>query len=287
MKLQLADTAPSQSSIPVQCAGCLIKIHPLEVDAGIVQIASNEFTIGRDEGCHLRLHDDSVSRCHALIELRESVYSVTDLDSTNGVYVNDEPVAHSQLRAGDRLRFGNQIFKFLDQIEAQYHETAYAMMTRDGLTGAYNKRYFLEVLNRNVERCRRRQRPMALILMDIDHFKQINDRHGHLAGDEVLQELSARIQRITREDEVFARFGGEEFALLICDGNRREAGQLAERCRLLIEATPFESWGGTIAVTISAGVAEYDLESSVSAFTELTDQKLYEAKLSGRNRICH
>lgn len=287
MTVPLADTlAQSHSGIQAQCAGCLIKIHPLEIDAGIVQISSNEFTIGRDAACDLKLHDDSVSRSHSMIEFRESAYYLTDLDSTNGVYVNDEAVDHCELRAGDRLRFGNYIFRFLDQIEAQYHETAYAMMTRDGLTGAYNKRYFTEVLNRNVQRCRRRQRPMALILMDIDHFKQINDTHGHLAGDEVLQELSARIQHITREDEVFARFGGEEFALLICDGNMREAVQLAERCHSLIGSRPFETSAGTIAITISGGVAEYNLESPVSEFIGLTDQKLYQAKNSGRNQIC-
>jgi diguanylate cyclase (GGDEF)-like protein len=127
---------------------------------------------------------------------------------------------------------------------------------------------------------------MALILMDIDHFKQVNDEHGHLAGDEVLQELSRRIQLITRADEVFARFGGEEFALLICDGNMREAVQLAERCHSLIGSSPFETSAGTIVTTISGGVAEYDLESPVSEFVKLADQMLYQAKKSGRNQIC-
>ena len=128
---------------------------------------------------------------------------------------------------------------------------------------------------------------MSLVLMDIDHFKQINDTYGHLAGDEVLQELSARIQEITREDEVFARFGGEEFALLICDGQMHEALQLAERCHTLIGSRPFETSAGTVAVTMSGGVAEYNLESEVSTFVDLADQKLYQAKNSGRNQICH
>ena len=127
---------------------------------------------------------------------------------------------------------------------------------------------------------------MALILLDIDHFKQINDTYGHLAGDEVLQELSSRIEQITREDEVFARFGGEEFALLICDGTLREAAQLAERCHSLIGSKPFETSAGPIAVMISGGVAEYDLECQHSEFVQLADQKLYRAKNSGRNQIC-
>jgi diguanylate cyclase (GGDEF)-like protein len=258
----------------------------LEIDAGIVHIPTSEFTIGRDTSCDLQLNDDSVSRSHAAIERREPGYYLTDLDSTNGVYVNDRAIDQCELRAGDRLRFGNHIFKFLDHIEAQYHETAYAMMTRDGLTGAYNKRYFMEVLNRHEQRCRRRRLPMSLVLIDIDHFKQVNDTYGHLAGDEVLQELSSRVQQITREDEVFARFGGEEFALLICDGNLREAVQLAERCHSLVRSTPFETSAGTIPVTVSGGVAEYDMASPASEFIERADQKLYKAKKSGRNQIC-
>jgi diguanylate cyclase (GGDEF)-like protein len=287
MELVLEDTAPSGKGIEPQCAGCLIKIHPLEVDAGVVRISANEFTIGRDEANHLPLRDDSVSRCHAKIVLGESAYYVTDLDSTNGVYVNEEPVQHCELRAGDRLRLGNQIFKFLDELEAQYHETAYDMLTRDGLTGAYNKRHFMEALDRNVQRCRRRRLPMALVLFDIDHFKRINDTYGHLAGDEVLQELSARVMQIAREDELFARLGGEEFAILNCDGDLNEAVQFAERCRSLMGATPFETSAGAIAVTISGGVAQYDLESSAGELIARADRKLYQAKRAGRNQICY
>ena len=272
--------------IPAECVGCLIQIYPLEIGTGIVQVSANPFTIGRDAACDLQVCDDSFSLRHAVIEFRGGAYFVTDLDGTNGVYVNGESVKQCELRAGDRLRLGKHIFKFLDRMEAQYHEAVYAMMTRDGLTGAYNKRYFMEVLNREVGRCQRRNRQMALILMDIDHFKNINDTYGHLAGDEVLQELSTRVQHVIRQDEVFARFGGEEFALLISDGNLREAVPMAERCCSLIGSRPFETSAGTIPVTISVGVAEYELESSASQLIDHADRKLYQAKKSGRNQIC-
>lgn len=127
---------------------------------------------------------------------------------------------------------------------------------------------------------------MALILMDIDHFKSINDTYSHLAGDEVLQELNTRVQHVIRQGEVFSRFGGEEFVLLISDGNLREAVPMAERCCSLIGSTPFETSAGMISITVSVGVAEYELESSASQLINHADRKLYQAKKSGRNQIC-
>ncbi len=283
----LAETMAQQhEQVDTECAGCLIKIHPMEIDATMIQISSESFSIGRDPSCDYHVNDDSVSRRHGMIERKGRTFYVSDLGSTNGVFVNDTRIDSCELNAGDRIRMGNQIFKFLDQFEAQYHETVYTMMTCDGLTGAYNKRYFSEVLDRSIEGCRRRQRTMALILMDIDHFKRINDTYGHLAGDEVLQELSSRIKSVTREDEVFARFGGEEFALLVCDGDVNEAAELAERCHALVGNAPFNTSAGPLDVTISIGVAEYDLVSQQSALLEKADNKLYQAKNQGRNQVC-
>lgn len=283
----LAETMTQQHEhVDSECAGCLIKIHPMEIDATMIKISSGSFCIGRHPSCDYHVNDDSVSRRHGVIERKNGSYYVSDLGSTNGVFVNENRIDSWELKAGDRIRMGNQIFKFLDQFEAQYHETVYTMMTCDGLTGAYNKRYFLEVLDRSIEGCRRRQRTMALILMDIDHFKNINDTFGHLAGDEVLQELSARLKSVTREDEVFARFGGEEFAVIVCDGDVNEAAELAERYRFTVANAPFQTSAGPLDVTISIGVAEYDLVSQKNALLEEADKKLYQAKSQGRNQAC-
>lgn len=271
---------------PTECAGCLVKISPLEIQAGIIKITKNGFIIGRDSTCDLVVQDDSVSRKHAAIEIDKTVYTVQDLGSTNGVHVNDSPVDRCELKAGDRIRFGKHIFKFLDRIEAQFHETVYDMMTRDGLTGAYNKRYFLEALHRDVSRCRRHHRPMTLIMLDIDFFKKVNDKHGHLAGDEVLQELCQRLTQINRQDEILARFGGEEFAMIVSDGTRRDAEQMAERIRIEIEKEPFQTSAGPVSVSISAGVAQYDGESPANKLIEQADAKLYHAKQQGRNQVC-
>jgi diguanylate cyclase (GGDEF)-like protein len=274
---------------PRTAEGCLVQIHPLDLNGGLIKLPPSPFVIGRDGNCNLCLFDESVSRRHASIEQVQSVYIVNDLGSTNGIFLNGERITRKVLRTGDRLRLGNHILKFLsqDHIEAQYHETVYSMMTRDGLTGAYNKRYFGDVLEREIKRVQRHNRPMALILFDIDHFKQINDTHGHLAGDEVLQELSRRIHDIVRQDEVFARYGGEEFAMVLGEASLEAARDVAERCRLAIETTPFQTMAGKLDVTISVGVASVAGGTAITAngIVELADSKLYEAKQAGRNQI--
>src|SRR4030095_8609 len=137
---------------------------------------------------------------------------VEDLGSTNGSYVNDVPVQRSVLRDNDFLKIGAAIFKFLScaGVEASYYEEIYRMTIIDGLTGAHNKRYFLEFLEREAARCARHRRPVSLRMFAIDHFKKINDTHGHLTGDYVLKEMSKRLLGRVRREELLARYGGEE-----------------------------------------------------------------------------
>jgi hypothetical protein len=156
---------------------------------------------------------DSVSRRHARVFRTGEQWMVEDLGSTNGSYVNDVPVQRSVLRDNDFLKIGAAIFKFLSGVgvEASYYEEIYRMTIIDGLTGAHNKRYFIEFLDREMARCARYGRPLSLVMFDIDHFKKINDQHGHLTGDHVLKEIAKRLHaRIRREG--LARCSGEEFA---------------------------------------------------------------------------
>ncbi len=262
----------------------------MDINSGLICLPPRPFTIGRDEDVDLTVADNSVSRMHAAIEATPLGYVVSDLGSTNGTYVNEQRVLSRILAAGDRVRTGKHIFKFLssDDVEAQYHEAIYSMMTLDGLTGAYNKRYLMDVLNREIERSQRHGRPLSLVMMDIDHFKSINDKYGHLAGDEVLQEFCRRIQEILRMDEVFARFGGEEFSLVMGEAMLSAAKKTAERCRELIEAETFKTSCGPIAVTASFGVAQLmgTTAGSAEALIGDADAKLYVAKASGRNQVC-
>jgi diguanylate cyclase (GGDEF)-like protein len=148
------------------------------------------------------------------------------------------------------------------------------------------KRYLLEALEKEMIRARRHARDLAFIMFDIDHFKKINDFHGHLAGDFVLKELARIVQSRIRRDEVFARYGGEEFAIVLPETNLEGARALAEGLREKVESSKFVFQNETIRVTISIGVATLtDQDRASMDLIKHADQKLYDAKRGGRNRV--
>ncbi len=263
-------------------ADWLVRIYPADAIGQLIGIDDDRVLIGRDESCNLVLDDDSVSRRHALLERTADGFLVTDLGSTNGTYVNDSRVASCQVASGDRLRFGNQIFKLLttDHLETQYYETVYKIMTTDGLTQVHNKRYLLDVLKRESARARRTGHPLSVLLLDIDHFKAVNDTHGHLAGDDVLQELCRRTRGLLRGDELLARYGGEEFAVVLADCSPVQARQVAERIRQATSDTPFQTEAARFTVTVSIGLASSQGELSVPDLLAAADKNLYAAKRS-------
>ncbi|MBZ4335228.1 GGDEF domain-containing protein [Corallococcus interemptor] len=267
---------------------CLVQIHGPELGKKYV-LEESEFTIGRDQHNHIVVDLDNVSRRHARIWSRQGKTYVEDLQSTNGTYLNDREVLQAQpLRSGDLVKVGGSIFKFLDgdNIETQYHETIYTLTIADGLTGINNKRYFLEYLEREMGRSHRYQRTLSLMMFDIDHFKQINDVHGHLAGDYVLREMAQSIKRLVRREQCFARYGGEEFAIVMPEDGPDKARLFAEKIRKLVEDKRFMFEDKEIPVTISIGVAEVASEmSEPSQFIKVADANLYKAKKSGRNRV--
>ncbi|NOK19139.1 GGDEF domain-containing protein [Corallococcus carmarthensis] len=267
---------------------CLVQIHGPELGKKYV-LEETEFTIGRDQHNHIVVDLDNVSRRHARIWGRQGKMFVEDLQSTNGTYLNDREVLQAQpLRSGDLVKVGGSIFKFLDgdNIETQYHETIYTLTIADGLTGINNKRYFLEYLEREMGRSHRYQRTLSLMMFDIDHFKQINDVHGHLAGDHVLREMAQSIKRLVRREQCFARYGGEEFAVVMPEDGPDKARLFAEKIRKLVEDKRFVFEDKDIPVTISIGVAEVASEmSEPSQFIKVADANLYKAKKTGRNRV--
>jgi diguanylate cyclase (GGDEF)-like protein len=268
----------------------LVQIYPANIVDGLVRIDCELLTIGRESSNDLSLPDGSVSRFHAQLERCDDGYYIRDLGSTNGTLVDDEPIAEKLLRGGEIIRVGSFIFKFLaaNGIEAQYHSTVYNAMTRDGLTGAFNKNYLLDTLEREISRSRRCFRPVSVLLMDIDHFKKINDTYGHLVGDEVLREFSKRIARSKRPDDMFCRYGGEEFVLILGETTLEEAIEIAELCRLHVAATMCATSGGDIQVHVSMGAAQLqadDPTTTVASLLKLADDRLYQAKQNGRNRV--
>ena len=198
-----------------------------------------------------------------------------------------DKITEHKLRSGDLIRIGHTIFKFLssDHIEKQYHEEIYSMMISDGLTKIPNKRYFIEILEREVSRSQNHHRPLSLIIFDIDHFKQINDNYGHLTGDMILRDLCQRILPFIRDDELFARYGGEEFVVLLPEINSEQAYAFSQKLLTTINSDAFIMDNVNIPVTISIGIAQLELNQKISAVDLISaaDSKLYIAKNDGRN----
>lgn len=270
---------------------CLVHIYPTGPGMGARHtLGESPLVIGRDDDCHVHIPDESVSRRHACVQPEADSYAVVDLQSTNGTFVNEVRVSAQKLKDGDYLHIGKSIFRFLvgGNVEAAYHEEIYRLTIIDALTGIYNKRYFLEFLGRELACAVRYRRPLSLLMFDIDHFKQINDKLGHLCGDYTLRELAGCIKGIVRKEDLLARYGGEEFAVVMPETPREGAIQIAERLRHLIDTHPFAYDGKNFKVSISIGVASMTGDDWLTT-TELirqSDEKLYQAKNQGRNRVC-
>lgn len=170
-------------------------------------------------------------------------------------------------------------------LQAVTEELRHASST-DSLTGAYNRRFFLETTRKMVSAANRHQLPLSVIVIDVDHFKKINDEYGHPAGDKVLQVLSSTYRNALRDDDIFARFGGEEFVMALPNTDEETARQVAERLREQIMNQSIEIDGHSLTVTVSSGVSRHWLnEKAIQAAIKRADDALYEAKESGRNRV--
>ena len=197
-----------------------------------------------------------------------------------------KPVHEQELIA--RLNAGRRILNLEHSLRAANHRNRVLSIT-DSLTGAYNRRYLMEQLPREIERCRRYAYPMSVIMCDIDHFKRINDEKGHVVGDDVLQQFVKRVQNSIRSNsDWITRYGGEEFVLVLPETDFPSGMRVAEKVRALVQATGFESSGGDVSVTASFGVAATapqgpDLTVNLEALIKTADQYLYRSKESGRN----
>ena len=276
------------SEKPVAKEACLVVIYGMDLGKKF-NLNQSALTIGRSSKSDVQVDQESVSRSHAKIINTGKTIILRDLGSTNGTYVNDELIDEYVMRDGDFIKIGRTIFKFLsgNNIENAYHEEIYRLTTVDGLTQIYNKRYFLETLEREISRAHRYHRDLSLIMFDIDFFKKINDTYGHLAGDYVLKQLASVIKARIRREDIMARYGGEEFAIILPEIGVSNALTFAEKIRKLVEKTGFKFEDQSIPVTISIGVAAIGqgIQTALE-FIKLADDKLYQAKVGGRNRVC-
>lgn len=255
-------------------------------------LTQDRMILGRELTADISIGENSISRQHTEFAITEAGIQVRDLGSTNGTYVNDvrlEKDTAPLLSDGDLIRCGSTILKFLKEgkIENIHYNKMYDLATQDDLTKAYNKKAILDILNDEFARAQSRAAALTLIMFDIDHFKSINDRFGHLSGDHVLREVCSLIKsRLTRQKDSLGRYGGEEFALLLPDTPLQIAVDVAERIRNTIEKHRFHHDSQDIPVTISLGVASMDSTTKKAEDLLATaDKALYDAKHQGRNRV--
>jgi len=266
--------------------------------AGATCTLEHEVTVlGRDLGANIALDDPTVSRVHAQITRSDDLqHIIEDLGSTNGTFVAGRRVRRAALTTGDRVQLGrDSLFRFavLDIEEQEFQRRLYEASMRDMLTELPNRRSLLHRLTGEVAHARRSGRELALLMIDVDHFKSVNDELGHLAGDLVLREIAHVGAAAVRAGDVFARYGGEEFIVLARETGKLEAVALAERLRTAVMAARVDLGQHVAHVTICVGVAVlseceagegHDLSTSLLA---RADARLYAAKGAGRNRTWH
>jgi diguanylate cyclase (GGDEF)-like protein len=255
------------------------------------KIAKESTIIGRGSQADIHVIDDGISRRHAEITHRKGQVFICDLGSTNGTFCNGERVTHRELQDGDKIQVGSTTilkFTFHDSLDETFQRQMYESALRDGLTKIFNKKYLLDRLESEFAYAVRHKSPLSLLMFDIDHFKSINDTHGHLAGDFVLVTLAQVVGTAIRQEDVFARYGGEEFAVICRGVDLAGAAVFAERIRRMVAGQAFLHNDETdIKVSISVGVAAMpDMGMHDPAqLIALADEALYEAKHEGRNRV--
>ncbi len=244
--------------------------------------------IGRDESCDVVIGSarDGTSRRHARVFFEGEEMMVEDLGSTNGLLVNRLHCRRNGLGPSDLLQVGKTVFKVVgDGYEGHYHDTMYAKAVRDNLTGLLNRTNLNHVLETEVRRAQRYEHPLSVLLLDLDHFKRVNDTYGHLAGDAVLVQASRLLQSCLRKCDSIYRYGGEEFLVMLPETDVEGAEALAERIRVAVAEAKFEYGCHSLDLTISVGVASLQPKLTGQGLIQRADGALYDAKRGGRDLV--
>jgi diguanylate cyclase (GGDEF)-like protein len=267
----------------------LIVLHGSNVGE-MYKIGEGETVIGRGNQADVRVVDEGISRMHARIVHEGTDLVVEDLDSKNGTFANGARIKRHRLSDGDKIQVGETTilkFTYHDRLDESFQRQMYESALRDGLTKIFNKKYFIDRLEAEFAYAVRHRSSLSLVMFDIDHFKKVNDVHGHLAGDYVLSNLAAAIAQTIRQEDVFARYGGEEFAVICRGVDVLGAQTFADRLRNIVESITFSFQGKRLPVTVSVGVAglpDAALREPIDLISA-SDAALYEAKRGGRNRV--
>jgi len=286
-------TATKQIGSITPKKACFVVMGGMDVGR-VITLEEPVITIGRDAQCAVVLQDDGVSRFHVEVR-REATDSVIvrDLGSTNGTFIGGKRIVEANLRDGTKILIGRRTilnFTFIDELEYNFQKQMYEISTRDGLTGVYNRRYFSQRIITDLSFARRHQIPCTLVILDIDHFKKVNDTHGHRTGDQVLITVTEAVGNVIRKEDILARYGGEEFVVIAQGTDLVNGKALGKRIQLCVaeQRIPTMDDPNMVAkVTVSVGVATVPSDASVEAdvLISTADANLYHAKGLGRNQV--
>jgi two-component system cell cycle response regulator len=249
-------------------------------------------TLGRSVKATHSIEEPSVSGIHARIIRSDPNYILVDENATNGTFLNGERLKEPvTLKDGDRVQLGPVLvlrFTLVSEPEERSLKMVYESAHRDGLTGVFNRKHIEERLDAELAYADRHTKALSVIIIDLDHFKNINDEHGHQAGDETLRVVGSIMLRGSRVEDIVGRYGGEEFLIIVRDTAGGAAVVVAERMRFAIAQTRIEYGGKALSVTASAGVAsllDCGTQKTRDNLIRIADERLYQAKEEGRNRV--
>ncbi len=269
-------------------SACLVQYNGTDLGKRYL-LNKDSMIIGRSPEADIVINEQSVSRQHARCFSHEETFEVEDKGSSNGTFINDQRIAtRTKLKDGDIVRIGTVLLKFFshNNIENLVQDKIYRMATIDAGTETFNKKHLLETLDQEFQFAKATGRDLSVIYFDLDFFKKVNDTYGHSAGDFILKETSTLVKQIVRKDDIFCRFGGEEFVILLPNTTAKIAYELAERVRSTVQAHSFQFEGKVIAQTISLGVSQMNQTmKEPSHLLDDADRKLYRSKQNGRNQI--
>jgi two-component system cell cycle response regulator len=257
----------------------------------VTTLTGTDIELGRLAQCQIHLPFEGVSRKHALLTWSAGSYFVEDTGSANGTFVQGTRIdGRAELSDGNVIQLGPRVvfrYSVTDTGEEKVLRQLYESSVKDSLTGAYNREYFGERLKSEVAYATRHQTELSLVILDLDHFKAVNDTHGHQGGDAVLVAAVAALSRTLRSEDVIARYGGEEFAVILRGIALAQATTVGERLRNLVEKVRVTHGDVTISCTISAGCASLACCEAPSgdSLVAVADRRLYIAKRGGRNRV--
>jgi diguanylate cyclase (GGDEF)-like protein len=228
---QIREKPNNKPVLATEKKACLVMIKGSSIGE-IYKLEGGKNIVGCAKEAHIILNDMDISRRHLLTQRIDEHFVANDLNSTNGTEINDEKILSNQpLIDGDKICIADTVLKFTfyNEKESRYQKQVRSLIVTDDLTKIYNKRYFTETIEKEFNFAQRNHSTLSLVMFDIDHFKLFNDQYGHQAGDFMLTKIAKLITPLARSYDTFARFGGEEFVLLLRDTSVSEAVILANR----------------------------------------------------------